>query len=126
MASPVNASVDQDTSITFDWNSSLEATNYTLQVGTDDNFARVVLDTTISETAFTLNGLNYLTFYYWRVKASNLGGDSEWSDTLSFKTVIEKPEIPSLLFPVDSLDRAETTAFLSLNAADQLILISCN
>jgi hypothetical protein len=119
LASPVNASVDQDTSITFDWNSSLEATNYTLQVGTDDNFAGVVLDTTISETAFTLNGLNYLTFYYWRVKASNLGGDSEWSDTLSFKTVIEKPEIPSLLFPVDSLDRAETTAFLSWNAADR-------
>ena len=68
-------------SITFKWNASSGATKYHLQVNTESNFtgetkfnAEVGDVTTYEVTSLTLG-----TIYYWRVKAGNDGGWSDWS-----------------------------------------------
>ena len=40
----------------------------------------------ISETAINISGLDYLTEYFWRVKAINTEIESEWSEIWSFTT----------------------------------------
>lgn len=105
---------------TFSWNSVDFALNYRLQISSQIDFSNTVIDSLLGPvTTLNSDSLDFDQTYFWRVFASNLTGEGEASETRMFTTIIEKPEIPSLLFPVDSLDRAETTAFLSWNAADR-------
>lgn len=117
LVSPADLGVNLDTALVFDWNSSVSADEYTFQLSEDSTFNSLVENTTLSTTQFLVDSLDYLTKYFWRVKASNLGGESAWSDTLSFTTIIEKPEIPVLLAPVDGVTKTDTTVSLSWNSA---------
>ena len=39
------------------------------------------------------NPLEFATIYYWRVKATNVGGESEFSDPQQFTTVVQETAI---------------------------------
>ncbi len=80
-----------------------------LQLSTDVNFATTVLDSNeIADTSFVLAELNNLTTYYWRIKADNIGGASEWSEVWSFAT-LGVPTAPNLLLPENNLELTDTT-----------------
>ena len=116
---PLDNAVDQDTSLTLSWAASENAGSYTLSLSTDSLFASTIVDSSLTGTEMLVSGLDYLTEYYWRVKAENLGGTSDWSDTLSFKTIIEKPALPELLSPMDSLVGTDTTMTFMWTASDR-------
>jgi hypothetical protein len=74
--------------VTLDWNSAATADSYGLQVSTVSNFTSTVLNETgIIATDKNVSGLLNGQTYYWRVNASNEGGDSPWSSTRSFTVV---------------------------------------
>ncbi len=78
------------------WNSSSGATSYRLQVSTDSTFAATALDSTdITLSSVNLRGLLHSTRYHWRVRASNVGGDSPWSSTWNFTTIVAPPASPT-------------------------------
>lgn len=87
LSSPQNEATEVPISSTLSWNHSERAETYNVQISESADFSTLVKDTTnVTLTTFNVASLKYNTFYYWRVKALNAGGESEWSDSFSFFT----------------------------------------
>jgi len=71
---------------TFLWKKSANTEHYQLQVAEQNSFSDLVFDNSlITDTTFTLtDSLAFTTVYYWRAKAINSGGESDWSSIWSF------------------------------------------
>jgi len=90
LSSPPNNTGNHPVDINIIWFSSNAADSYQLQVAREADFApqSMVLDSSgLTDTTFTLNQLAMNTFYYWRIKAFNQYGASNWSSTWRFKTL---------------------------------------
>ena len=82
--------VNVDYSTTLRWNPIGYVEDYYLEVARDSNFTDLVFDrVVISEALFQVDGLEAETTYFWRVKALNDAGESEWSQTFQF--VVSEP-----------------------------------
>jgi hypothetical protein len=80
-----NAKVDITDSVTLKWSLLGYATSADLQVAKDIDFNDKIIDESELKTALrTIEDLQSGTTYYWRVKAKNDFGESEWSDIWSF------------------------------------------
>jgi len=88
LISPSDQSIISSSNIVFNWSSNGPASkSYHLQIATDSLFDNIVieetdLNTDSSETNSLLSGTNY----FWRVRAKNYGGNSEWSSQFKFTT----------------------------------------
>ncbi|NUN09947.1 MAG: fibronectin type III domain-containing protein [Ignavibacteriaceae bacterium] len=81
---------------------SVPADNYQFQVATDSTFSSSIRnDSTIVDTTFLLTNLSGYTKYYWRVRATNLLGTSNWSQVFNFKT-IGVPYAGTLVLPANN------------------------
>jgi hypothetical protein len=88
----------------FSWNPSAPAADYyRLQLSANNNFSTLILDSNhITSTSILVMGkLDSSNTYYWRVKAYNLGGESNWTDYLTFSTIEATPSLPTLVLPQD-------------------------
>jgi aqualysin 1 len=101
LISPPDGATGVSVSPTLSWNASSGATSYKLQVSTDSGFGTLVVNQTgITGTSTAVSGLAASTLYYWRVLASNSGGDSPWSTVWAFTTVAgSPPAAPTLRSP---------------------------
>jgi YVTN family beta-propeller protein len=87
LSTPFNGLIDQATALTLNWNTSLYANTYALQVSTLSNFASTISNQTgLTKTSDSISGLSDGTTYYWHVNASNSYGISGWSSVYSFTT----------------------------------------
>ena len=71
------------------WNRAVAATSYQLQISTRPIFttATIVIDVeAIADTSYTINQLEPEKIYFWRIKANNSLGSSNWSEAWRFKT----------------------------------------
>lgn len=117
LSSPLNGSSDQLTSIELQWTEDSSADIFFVQVSTSETFDQIIVLDTLTSDSFSLSELQHYTFYYWRVMASNEDGKSAWSDVYSFRTIIEEPESPKLIFPVNNTIGADTLLNLVWSAA---------
>jgi hypothetical protein len=100
LISPVDNAKKIPTTIILKWNPSKNASVYHIEVSKDRNFTECLVDDRgIAHTVFPISGLEYSTVYYWRVKAINNAGSSEWTDAFSFTTTPSIPSTPEILFP---------------------------
>jgi len=99
-------------SVTFIWSGDEYSYKYRLQVAYDENFTLKFVDVAdIEETTMTINGFEGSTTYFWRVRASNNGGNSEFSEAFEFSTGF--PMMPTLLYPEDvSLNKEINPTFI--------------
>ncbi|MCX7735681.1 MAG: T9SS type A sorting domain-containing protein [Candidatus Kapabacteria bacterium] len=105
--SPANNSYGHPTIVNFEWNPSTGATGYEIQIAKDIDFEQMIFDgetQTISNHQSKL--LEYFTEYYWRVRAKDDYGQSDWSTPWKFITVIEAP---ILTYPYDNEENMKTT-----------------
>lgn len=90
------------------WSQSQYAETYQLQIGEDPDFTTIFFDSTgieavqYSDILFEKN-----TMYYWRVKALNSAGESEWSPVWQFTTGTE--------IDVEEIASKPDTYFISQN-----------
>jgi hypothetical protein len=101
LVSPRDATADMPLERTLLWDATPRARHYHVQVSADSLFEQsFVLNRTelISPTA-DVKDLGNFQQYYWRVRASNFGGSSPWSDTWRFTTLPAEPEAPLLKTP---------------------------
>ena len=69
------------------WQQVLNAEHYHFQLAAENDFANLISDAdSLNSCFFASDGLAELSEYFWRVKAVNLAGQSDWSETWSFKT----------------------------------------
>jgi uncharacterized lipoprotein YddW (UPF0748 family) len=72
------------------WNASVSAQNYDLMLARSLDFAQssIFADTTgLTDTTFAVSGLNFNTFYFWKIRGNNQFGKSNWTTPWRFKTV---------------------------------------
>jgi fibronectin type 3 domain-containing protein len=88
----LSATVASSSQINLSWNSSIGATGYKVERSPDGNvFAQIGTSTT---TSFSNSGLSPATTYYYRVRASNLVGDSSPSSVVSATTYFAVNQAP--------------------------------
>lgn len=103
LSSVPNGAINQLTNIQLKWNPVYAATSYRFQFSTDSTFQTTLVDqANVVDTFYNLSSLDYLTKYYWRVNATYPYDTSDWSDVWNFTTIIEAPETPILVTPVNS------------------------
>ncbi|MBN2356112.1 T9SS type A sorting domain-containing protein [candidate division KSB1 bacterium] len=102
--SPDDGATNQPLALSFIWHKTSGADTYHLQVDDDQYFIypRVIDDDGLTDTTRMAASLNSSTLYYWRVRAKNAGGSSDWSSPAwQFTTVMAKPAAPALSAPAD-------------------------
>jgi hypothetical protein len=119
LVSPADGALAQALSPSFAWKPSLAAEKYFILVAKDAGFADLVADTAVADTFFNrVRGLAYLSTYFWRVKAQNISGISEWSGYRSF--TINMPP-PNLVSPADSASNQLTSLTLVWTTASTAV-----
>ena len=108
---PEQGAIDQSTELTLQWGAAENSQNYRVQVDDDIDFSSPLVDETLPpepEPNLAVSSLTVATTYYWRVRAANAGGESDWSAPGSFTTVPAPPAIaPTLVSPAQgSRDQA--------------------
>ena len=109
---PLSGATDVPESLNVAWRSSLLASGYQLQVGTDSVFATGLIwnESAVTDTFRLVKGFQGQTHYYWRVRANSGGGTSSWSAASSFRTGF--PASPPLAYPPNM--QADLPVFLAL------------
>ncbi|HRF95100.1 MAG TPA: hypothetical protein PLZ51_07895, partial [Aggregatilineales bacterium] len=129
LIAPTNGASVTNPNATFSWNSVASATDYQIQIATDNTFASIVHDHTLTATSYAYT-LPSAGIYYWRVLANNINGSGEWSNTYQF--TIEPPPLDptALLLPIHGHFATEATLEFSWasveNATHYQIQISTN
>jgi photosystem II stability/assembly factor-like uncharacterized protein len=92
------------------WNRPATAASFHLQMSTDSMFAGgyAVNDSTIVDSSRTAPNLNYLTDYFWRVRARNDAGYGRWSSIWQFRSQGRDPAVPVNVAPTHMLVGIDT------------------
>ncbi len=109
LISPEDGAVGLDITSLFKWSSVKNAESYTLQISEVSDFTTTFFESTLSDTMETADGFDYQSVYYWRVKASNSTGDSEYSTTFSFTVKAEDASVPEPLSPENNSESVSVT-----------------
>ena len=89
LSSPQNNATNLILTETLAWSLDVNASSYDLQVATDALFTNIIVEKNTIAALYTLNASDNLlesTSYYWRVKAKNICGESNYSTVYSFTT----------------------------------------
>ncbi|HEY1055211.1 MAG TPA: M12 family metallo-peptidase, partial [Emticicia sp.] len=107
----------------LNWNYSSTTDKYRIQVSETANFSSVVNDSTLAYNQFQAYNLKPETKYYWRVKARNTKGESNWSEIGEFTTdkMTDLPPIPVIKGPLNGakdINTANLSFYASLTATE--------
>ncbi|HPI19682.1 MAG TPA: hypothetical protein PKY56_04865 [Candidatus Kapabacteria bacterium] len=84
---PPNAITNYVTTVNFNWEGFLAATNYHIQIALDDDFENIVYEQVdLTSTNLLYTGLEITTQYWWRVRMTSPCEASDWSDEWTFTT----------------------------------------
>jgi hypothetical protein len=87
LISPANNATGVSIAQVLLWSSVQRADSYHLQIAEDDGFTVQVMDHSGLGGTQYQTALSHGTVYYWRVRAQNDGGFSDWSGIRSFTTL---------------------------------------
>lgn len=88
LVSPANNSVNIAYQPSMNWSGSSNSESYTIEIAVDPGFSQIVFSSTLAgNTVVPTDPLNSNSLYYWRVIATNICGDSIYSETYSFTTL---------------------------------------
>jgi hypothetical protein len=101
LALPLNGDQNQPDKVILTWHSAPGAVSYLVQLAADSLFTAeaMVEEKTVNDTVHTVNMPEGQKKYYWRVKASNAGGHSDFTQISSFKTGF--PTLPAPVSPAN-------------------------
>lgn len=120
---PDNHSTNNPTTINFLWFPREGAKYYFLQVARDKNFNDLIISIdSIQSTTYKIDGLEFEKEYFWRVRASNELGFSDWSEVWDFRTSSVRPV---LLRPADNslnLDKSVLIEWKPIDGATKYFL----
>ena len=84
------------------WQESSGAGTYQVQISEFSDFNDLYIDSIgLYETFIEINHLKYGSEYFWRVRAENSSGKSDWSAVWRFTTLPAPPASPLLVSPND-------------------------
>ncbi len=118
LRTPLNESVVGTGDFSLSWNNTPNVNSYSLQVSTNSDFSTTIINENgLTDAGKQMNGLSENTPYYWRVKAANMAGTSDWSETRSFTIVYNLPGVVTLASPANNSEGVPFNTLLSWNIA---------
>lgn len=131
LIAPEHKESDMDAPVELVWHRAEHAVEYFIQLSGDGAFAGEEEDLSEFDTTLIVDELKTGAEYFWRVKAVNEAGESDWSETRSFKIRSEAlplPGLPSLISPANATQDLETPVALvwgnAPNASEYLVQVS--
>ncbi len=114
LLTPEDEKTDASVTQAFSWEKSQFASSYQIQIATDNIFENMFDEAeNYTSTSYAASGsFEYETQYFWRVRAKNQNGESDWSDTRTFTTGKPTPGSIALLEPADGADGLSLTPTL--------------
>ncbi len=113
---PSNGATGVSVTPTFSWSPSAGAETYQIQVAISPTFSPPSIDVPgLTSTQYVVTPPQQLangTGYYWRVRATNPGGTSDWSTVFSFSTVPAPPPPPNLQLPANNATGVSLTPLM--------------
>ncbi len=99
LAYPLDQAVDRRDTVSLVWEFPENAGRFDIQVAADPSFSGDIFlqETGVTDTILTLTGMRGQQEYYWRVRAYNPAGVSDFSEPYSFTTGF--PVEPLLVYP---------------------------
>ena len=85
--------------VLFKWERSARSMLYQLQISNDSLFTTTLFDDKVNGVFTTVIDLPSQSTLFWRVRASNSGGNGDWSSINYFTTTLALPQTPELLNP---------------------------
>jgi hypothetical protein len=107
-------------SIQLKWHPSNLASGYECQLSKSQSFSPLVIssDSTL-DTTVTVTLSDTLSKYYWRVRAYNIGGASQFAAADSFTAIAQLSSAPTLAWPpIASINVGRKTIFRWLSLTD--------
>ncbi len=112
LAVPLNEGLNARDTTELKWLYADRANSYQLQVSSDSLFGSFIFNSsTLPDTVMKISGMIGLTKYFWRVKAFNIAGESDYSQVYNFTTGF--PVVPVLLDPPHATLNVSLTPALS-------------
>lgn len=120
LVAPSNGAGSVPTTVTFQWRRVSQATSYRFDLSKSLDFTinNLQINVAVSDTVYTVSGLDSGATYYWRVRSRDNYGSSESSATWSFTTVSAPPPAPALASPANGATDVSITPTLSWNASN--------
>lgn len=119
LLTPEDGTANLAESILFSWQENLFAAQYRIQLSLHDTFNSTLIDSLLDNNEIELGGFEKETTYYWRVKALDEGGESQWSEVFSFGTQMELPAVPRLVSPADEESAVSAPLLMNWNIAER-------
>lgn len=115
LISPANTSKKLPLEVNLVWHSEIRASQYRLQVATDQYFSdNVIADTILTDTTYVLSNLTNYVVYHWRVQSINEFGVSDFTSAWNFRTIDLAPtEAPVLFTPKNNSVDLKTSLSLT-------------
>jgi hypothetical protein len=98
LISPPNDTINVPMDCKFSWKENSANSKYHFQISKKEDFSNFIYDTTITETFFNSNNLDFLDKCFWRVRAEFETAQSEWSPVWKFTTLMDSVNLKT---PVD-------------------------
>jgi len=93
---PLDDAEGVSTSPTLSWNEINSTEIYEIQLSDSPDFTRIIRDTVnYPNNSIQCSGLENNTNYYWRVRTTNEGCISQWSEVFNFTTSISRTMLQS-------------------------------
>lgn len=103
---------------TLRWSAAAGADSYRVQLSLDSNFAVTLLDAAgLADTAKASPTLLQAVRYFWRARAKNLGGESDWSVGHFTTEPPPPPPAPALIAPAAALGNVQVNPSLSWHSS---------
>ncbi len=85
---PADGATDQPMTTTLTWSTVSTATTYHIQVSSSSTFSSFIAeDSSLTAATATVHWLVDSTTYYWRARAKNAAGVSNWTDPWHFTVI---------------------------------------
>jgi photosystem II stability/assembly factor-like uncharacterized protein len=130
LVSPANNSIGSSLTPLMNWDSTVNASSFRVQISSDSLFATSNFDTTLGVTQVTVPAgkLTNNVKYFWRVMSSGPGGNSAWSTVWKFTTTMPAPAAPNLVSPANNSIGSSLTPLMNwdstVNASSFRIQVS--
>jgi subtilisin-like proprotein convertase family protein len=114
LSSPSNGAVGQSVEVTLEWNPTVGAVSYSVQIATTQDFAAPVESASgLTTTSYSVMGLDPNTTYFWRVWATNGCGGGVYSDVYSFTTQVTYCTSPGVSIPDNNPSGVDSVIVIS-------------
>lgn len=117
VAAPLHEAAGVEVPVVFTWKPAARAQSYQFMLAEKPDFSVAIDSAGISDTTITLASLKKDTEYYWRVRAVNESGVSGWTSSQRFRTILQAPALPEMVYPEDGSD-TELQIRFAWNEAD--------